>query len=389
MSPGRRRLRIGVDAHWVEGIRAGIRTHCIDLFSQVVEQAPDIDFVFFLSEPLHLQEASKSYSAANVTCIRMPHGNSTYRLLVQLPAMARRYALDLLHCQGIVPPFCPCSTAVTIHDTLVESHPEFFTKLFLLRTKPLMRRSARQSSMVFTVSEFSRRELIERYSVQSDRVVTIHNGVDCERFKTEEQPDAMLKQYGLESGGYLLTVGRLEPRKNHVRLLQAYARLPQPRPKLVIIGQRHFGYARILETIDAEHLNREVEILEDIDDNMLPVFYRNALLFVYPSLAEGFGMPPLEAMASGVPVITSGNTALREVGGDAVVFVDPEDPESIAAAISTALSDPALRRDLVQRGFRRVRQYNWAASAARVVSQYRGLQSGATSLQHSASVAMR
>jgi glycosyltransferase involved in cell wall biosynthesis len=373
----------------VEGIRAGIRTHCIDLFSQVVEQAPDIDFVFFLSEPRHLQEASQNYSAANVTCVRMPHGSSTYRLLVQLPALAKRYTLDLLHCQGIVPPFCPCPTAVTIHDTLVESHPEFFTKLFLLRAKPMRKRSARQSSLVFTVSEFSRRELIARYNVQSDHVVTIHNGVDCERFKTEGHPDAVLKQYGLECGGYLLTVGRLEPRKNHVRLLQAYARLPRPRPKLLIIGQRDFGYERIMEMIEADHLNNEVVLLEDIDDNMLPAFYRNALLFVYPSLAEGFGMPPLEAMASGVPVITSGNTALREVGGDAVVFVDPEDPESIAAAISTALSDPELRRDLVQRGLRRVREYNWADSAARVVRQYRGLQSGVASPRQSASAAMR
>lgn len=371
-----RRLRIGIDAHWVEGILAGLRTHCIDLFAHVIQLAPDIDFFVFLSEPRQIQEASASYTAPNVTCVRMPHRSSTYRLLVQLPFLARRYKLDLLHCQGIVPPLCPCPTAVTIHDTLLESNPEFFTKSFLLRTRPLMRRSARQSAMVFTVSEFSRQGIIERYRIGGDRVMTIHNAVDRTRFWPGRRGEEKLIEYGVESGGYILTVGRLEPRKNHVRLLKAYGRLARPRPKLVIIGRRHFEFQQILDTIVADQLSQDVFILEDIDDTMLPVFYRNALLFTYPSLAEGFGMPLLEAMASGVPVITSRNTALQEVGDNAVLYVEPRDSESIAQALSSALADPDLRRSLIERGLQRVDDYNWSDSAARVIQQYRGFQSG-------------
>jgi glycosyltransferase involved in cell wall biosynthesis len=115
-------------------------------------------------------------------------------------------------------------------------------------------------------------------------------------------------------------------------------------------------------------------LLENVDDTMLPVFYRNASLFVYSSLAEGFGVPLLEAMASGIPVVTSANTSLREVGGDAVLYIRPEDPESIASGISAVLADAGLRKSLVDRGLRRVTEYSWEDSADRVVSEYRGLR---------------
>jgi glycosyltransferase involved in cell wall biosynthesis len=369
----RRPLRIGVDAHTIDGIHQGTRTHCIELFSRVVQRAPEIEFFFFLSEPNKLLEVNEAFSAPNVTAVPMRHRSPPLRLLFQLPVMARRLHLDLLHCQYIVPPFSPCPTAVTIHDTLFESNPEFFSKFFVIRSRLLMRRSALRSSLVFSVSEFSRRELIQRYELREDQVITVPNGADCKRFHPAGQPNAELGKYGIESGAYLLTVGRLEPRKNHIRLVKAYQALPRPRPKLVIIGQRDFGYSDVFDTIRAADLTDEILVLENVNDRMLPMFYQNALAFVYPSLAEGFGMPLLEAMASGIPVITSGNTALREVGGDAVLFVHPDDPASIASAISVALADAELRRDLVERGLRRVSRYNWDNSAADVVSSYRQL----------------
>jgi glycosyltransferase involved in cell wall biosynthesis len=360
--------------HVVDRIYQGSRTHCIEIFSRAVQLAQDIDFYFFLSDPARLFKANASFAATNATTVPISHGGAPARLLFELPALAKRWQLDLLHCQYIVPPFCPCATAVTIHDILFESNPEFFSKTFVLRSRLMVRRSARQSSLVFTGSEFSRQELIRRYKLRSEQVTCIYNGVDHSRFRVGEQPAQELEPYGLRRGGYLLTVGRLEPRKNHLRLLQAYVRLPQPRPKLVIIGQRDFGYSDVLETIRRDHLSGEVVLLENVDDAMLPVFYRNASLFVYPSLAEGFGLPLLEAMASGIPVVTSANTSLREVGGDAVLYIQPEDPGSIASGISAALADAELRKNLVDRGLRRATEYSWGDSADRMVSEYRGLR---------------
>lgn len=371
MSSAQRRLRVGIDAHTIDGMHQGTRTHTIELNSRIAQLAPEIDFFFFLDQTQELLKASPVFSAPNVTAVRMPHKSPPIRLLSQLPGLARQSKLDLLHCQYIVPPVCPCPTAVTIHDTLFESNPEFYSKFFVLRSRLLMRRSARKSALVFSVSDFSRRELIKAYQLHSERVSTVPNGVDCARFHPRHEPAPELEAFGLAGGAYLLTVGRLDTRKNHINLLRAFELLPKPRPKLVIIGQRDFGYAAILAMIGADHLKDEVVLLENINDDLLPVFYRNAAMLVYPSRAEGFGMPILEAMASGIPVVTSKNTALQEVGGDAVLYADPESPELIAAAISGVLNDARLGADLVRRGMQRAAEYNWEDSAARVVSHYR------------------
>lgn len=361
--------RIGIDAHTIDGIYQGSRTHAIEIFSRVVRSAPDIDFFLFASNRQKVLDASDAFGLPNATIVSMPERSGTQRLLGQLPAFARKLELDLLHCQYIVPPFCPCPTAVTIHDILYESNPEFYSRVFVLRSRLFIRLSARRSSLVFTVSEFSRQQIVTRYGLPAGQVTTIHNGVNYQAFHPLRAPDPELEALNLQSGNYLLMVGRLEPRKNHLNLLKAYQQLPQPRPRLVIVGQRDFGYDAILEQVNA--LKDDVLLLEKVHDRLLPILYRNAMIFVYPSLAEGFGMPLLEAMASAVPVITSDNTALREVAGNAALVVDPRSPESISAAMQTALNRPDLRKDLAERGVRRAAEYDWDSSAERVLARYR------------------
>jgi glycosyltransferase involved in cell wall biosynthesis len=365
-----RRRKVAVDFHCVDGIHQGIRTHCLELFGRVVRQAEDIDFHLLLAEPDKLLAAHPEFERLNVKLVRMSKRSAAVRLLHQLPQLAREHGFDLLHCQYIVPPFSPCATAVTIHDTLFESHPQYYSRFFVARSRLFMRRSARNSALVCTVSDFSRNELARRYGLQLNNIVTVANGVNFSRFGMAAAHDPILDKYGLAQGRYILSVGRLEPRKNQARLVEAYSTLPHPRPKLVLIGQRDFGYGDLLRVVQERRLQEEVSILESVEDDELPVLYRNALLFAYPSLAEGFGMPLLEAMASGVPIVTSGNTALGEVSGDAAVLVDPESISSIAEGMRELLMCEPRRHELVARGLQRARDYQWDKSSGTLVEAY-------------------
>lgn len=365
-----RRPRIGIDLHVVDGIYQGSRTHCLELFSRVVAATPECEFVLFLGQPSNLLEFSVNFSLPNVRIVSMPHAPAIWRLVRQLPHLARREQLDLLHTQYITPPFSGCRTAVTIHDLLFESHPQYFDKLFVARSRLLVRRAVRRSAEVFTVSEFSRNQIALTYGVSLDRIHTIFNGVDQARFFPGERGSEAIRKAGLSPGEYFLTVGRLEPRKNHANIIRAWARLPIPRPRLAIVGAKHFGYDEIFQLRHTIGVTDEVIFFNDISDEDLPSYFRNAKAFIYCSWAEGFGMPILEAMASGVPVISSANTALREVCGDAALLVDPADVSAIRDAIHSLDSQPDLRDDLIRRGLERIWHYTWIRAANSVRKVY-------------------
>jgi glycosyltransferase involved in cell wall biosynthesis len=364
------RPRIGIDLHVADGIFQGSRTHCLELFSRVIDVTPECDFVLLTSDPSKLISFSQSFALPNVNIIAMPSRRAVVRLLWQLPQAARRLRISLLHTQYIVPPVAFCATAVTVHDILFESFPEYFEKSFVLRSRLLVPYSIRRSTAIFTVSDFSHRQICEAYSVPPKNVHTISNGVDTTRFFPGRRGMEVVKAMGLEGGEYFLTVGRLEPRKNHATLLRAWAKIKAPRPRLVIVGQRHFNYRDSIDLIRTLEIQDDVLILEQVSDVELPAIYRNAKGFVYTSWAEGFGMPLLEAMASGIPVVTSATTALTEVGAGATLYVDPSDPAEISAAINSLNTDSELRQSLIERGFRRAKDFTWERSARTVRDVY-------------------
>ncbi len=363
------RPRIGLDLHFLDGRAQGIRTHCAELFSRVARATPEVDFYCIMARTEILEQ--ECFNSPNVFPVRLRHAGRLQRYGFAMSSAAREHQLDLLHCQFSVPPFVPCRSAVTIHDILAETHPKFFSRSYRILARITQTMAVLQASRIYTVSQYSKEQIMQVYNISGDKVSVLLNGVDTKRFRplvSDGQNE--VAKYGLVSGGYVLTVGRLEPRKNHKRLFQAYAKLPNQRPPLVVVGQKDFGYEEALEAIDGLNLQEEVRLLQDVSNEELPILYRNAKLFVYPSLAEGFGMPVLEAMASGVPVITSNNTALVEAAGSAALLVEPASVESIAKGMGKLLSDKAACAELIKRGLDQVKMFSWSQTAEALRCSY-------------------
>jgi glycosyltransferase involved in cell wall biosynthesis len=360
--PDRRRPRIGVDFHVLDGKYQGSRSHLIGLFSELVASRPDWDFFFFLGRPEKLA-ALPGFDRPNVTGVRMADNGPVIRLGWQLPALCRRNRLDILHTQYIAPLWSGAGSAVTVHDILFESHPQFFKASFALRSRLLVRRAAHRADMLFTVSDFSRDAIARRYGIDAHRIHIVHNAVDPRRFHPGKEGSEWVSRRSLTPQGYILTVGRIEPRKNHVAILRAYTNMQGTPPPLVIVGQRDFGdrdFESALADLSPMH---RVLVLADVDDDELPALYRHALVFVYPSFAEGFGLPPLEALASGAPVVSTRTAAIAEVVADAGILVDPHDVRALAAALEEVCADAGLRRSLAAKGLRRASLFTWERSA--------------------------
>ncbi len=378
-----RRPRIGIDFHTFDGLFQGSRSHLLGLYRDAIRRAPEYDFIFFCAEPDKLRAADPAFAMPNVACFAMPHKSGAARLGWQLAWRQWRHHIDLLHVQYRMPflPWGAC--AVTIHDTLFETHPQFFTKEFVRMARLTGKLAVRRAKLLFTVSQFSLKEISRLYRIDPLEITVTGNGVNLARFHpaTADGSDEWngaehVRALGVEPGEYLITVGRLEPRKNHLNLVRAYAQMAQPRPPLLIVGQRDFEHDEAFAEVTALGLQDEVKFLERVSDAELPALIRHARVFVYPSFAEGFGMPVLEAMASGVAVVTSNTTALAEVTEGAALTADPSDPKAIAGAIEQLLFDGALRRRLCAAGLAVAAKHRWDTSAKALLSAYRRFFAG-------------
>ena len=225
------------------------------------------------------------------------------------------------------------------------------------------------------MSQYSRQEIIDRYHVPAHRVGVTFNGVDATRFHPGPDGAELVRELGLEPGNYILTVGRLEPRKNQANLIRAWSALGPDAPQLVIVGQPDFSFHDIHEAQQAAP--RPATMLDRVSDQALPALLRHARLFAYPAFAEGFGMPVIEALASGVPVVTSNTTSLPEVAGDAAILIDPHRVESLQAGLRQGLAlTGTVREQVIGRGLSQAARFTWADSARVLVEGLRSTLAG-------------
>jgi glycosyltransferase involved in cell wall biosynthesis len=253
----------------------------------------------------------------------------------------------------------------TIHDIIPIDHPEWFSKSFAAWYKWLLPALARSAQHLIAVSEFTRSRVIDAFGLKPEKVSVVLNGVGAEFTpRTEEEIDRVKTRLGLPAKPYALYVGSLEPRKNLPRLLSAWALVQRKCPdiQLVITGLNKGG-SKVFGAMPIAEIPTGVFFTGYVEDAELPALYSGAEIFVYPSLYEGFGLPPAEAMACGTPVITSQGTSLSEVVGSAALLVDPRDTESIADAILRVANDKSLRAEMRRTGLAQSQRFNWNDAA--------------------------
>jgi glycosyltransferase involved in cell wall biosynthesis len=295
---------------------------------------------------------------------------------LQIARHARRLGLDLVHDPtGTFPlALAGCKKVVTVCDVFPYVTPKTSTALEKLVFRAWLPIALRLADAVITISDCSKNDIAQYLPVPKEKIfVTPISNSPAYRPLPAEAVQPVLAKLSIPTP-YILYVGSLEPRKNLVRLLQAYARLRQHQTQqhLVIVGARNFWKnAPVVETVAALDLKDWVHFTGFVAEEDLPALYNGADVFVFPSLYEGFGLPPLEAMACGTPVVTSNSSSLPEVVGDAALTVDPYDVWAIAAAMETILANPALAADLRQRGLARASEFSWERMAQETIDVYK------------------
>lgn len=296
---------------------------------------------------------------------------------VRIPIALRREHADLFHAPHyVLPPLIHCRSVVTIHDCIHLMFPEYLPgRLAYGYARAQLWTAAHRSDRVLTVSETSKLDILRRFRIPADKVTVVYNAID-ERLATPpsaEDVERVRARYQLKDP-FALYVGNIKPHKNLERLIDAFHELRQESRfdglKLVIIGDEISKYQGLRRAVHRHKLHKHVRFFGFVPFETLSVLYRLASVFVFPSLYEGFGLPPLEAMSVGTPVVTSNVSSLPEVVGDAAILVDPYSTASIADGMRRALVDEDLRLWLRERGPARAHEFSWAEAAAKVREVY-------------------
>jgi glycosyltransferase involved in cell wall biosynthesis len=298
---------------------------------------------------------------AGIEPVELRARSQIWRMAASMPRLLRRLRPALAHFQHALPLACPCPAVVTVHDLSFERDPSLMSLRDRLVFRTAVPRSARRAVRVLAVSERTKRDLVELYRVPAEKIVVTPNGVDPAFTPDGPSPDG---------APYALVVGTLQPRKDPGLAIEALALLGDGDLRLVFAGPDKGGRAQAERTAERAGLAARVEFMGHVERDELAALYRGAACLVFPSRYEGFGLPALEAMASGTPVVATTAGALPEVTGDAAILVDDRSPASLAGAIERALAD---RDRLVTAGLRRAAQFTWAETARRTLEVYRSL----------------
>jgi glycosyltransferase involved in cell wall biosynthesis len=375
-----RRLRTGINAQIVT-FAAGYRQAGVSRFTEQLVRAlqrrdRNAQYSVFVNETASGGFADSDNMRFHTT--RLPAHKPLVRIFWEqciLPAVARASALDVLHCPvNVLPLITPCPAALTIHDLTFLTYPDRFKQERRTYLWALTRLSARKASRIMTDSANTRQDVTRLLDVSADKIEVVYPGVDpAFHPRPAEEIRAFRQSKGLPEQ-FILYVGTLEPRKNVDTLIRAYALLTERMPRvcpLVIAGARGWMVERIFAEVERAALGDRIRFPGYVEAAELPLWYGAASLFVYPSLYEGFGLPVLEAMACGTPVVVSDVSSLPEVVGDAGVRVDPRSSDQLADSLAEILQSSAKREQMAAAGLTRAASFTWERAADQAARIYR------------------
>ncbi len=371
-------MHIGIDAHAIGAQQGGNETYIKQLITALAELDGTNRYTLYLANAQAAAAWSAGFARAhpNFAIRQIPQPTPLVRVPLYLAYELRRRPVDVLHVQYTAPPFCPVPVLATIHDLAFEHLPETFTRRGAWQLKLTVRRTAQRAARIATVSKYSRQDLLRTYKLPPEKVVVTYNGIAAQFTPTPATADEAAQcktRFGI-TRDFILAVGSLQPRKNLVRLIRAYARLRAEQPtfnqQLVIVGRKLWLHDEIFAAVARQPWAADVILTGYVGDEDLPPLYRAAAVFAYPSIFEGFGLPPLEAMACSTPVVTSNNSCLPEIVGTAALTVDPYDEAALADGLLRVLQDETLRARLRAAGPERAKLFTWRSTAEKTLQIY-------------------
>ena len=367
-------MRIAIDAHAVGTKLGGNESYAINLIEALAQIDSVNDYTIYVTTDEARNRFHQRWPNFKVRST-LPH-TPLIRIPLTLSAELRKHPVDVLHVQFTAPPFCPCPVVVSIHDLSFEHLPQTFNRRSRTQLRLTVRHSARRAARILSLSEHTRRDIIETYGIEQERIQAIPLAAPKHFAPVEDNRELqrVRHNYGID-GDYILSVGSIQPRKNLARLIKAYASLRGDYstgrlPKLVLAGKCAWLYDETLRALEESGIKNSVVLTGYVPEADLPALYTGALCFVYPSYFEGFGLPPLEAMKCGAPVVVGNRTSLPEVVGDAALAVDPFDIDAIAKAIKLLMDDSQLRAELSVKGQKRAAAFDWRETARRTLMVY-------------------
>ena len=366
-------MRIGINGRFLVAKRTGVQRAAYNLVKTLVEIDRDNEYIIFTGNE-QVNSADWDYPNVKVIGDHLIPSESIknhWWEQVWLPRLAKQHAIDILHSPAnIAPLFYKGKSIINIHDLCFVVNPQWYSFAFRTLYNFVIPQLAKRATKVITNSNNSKNDLLQYFKLPAEKVSLVYWAVD----DVFSLPPSDTKQVGggYTTGDYILYVGSLEPRKNINALIESYEKLrhdfPAIKAKLILIGGESPLFATV--QLKAREFRDDVVFKGFVTDQELGEYYRHARLVAYPSLYEGFGLPPLEAMASGAPVVTSSTSSIPEVVGRAAVLVDPRSRDQLARAMHRVLTDASLRESMVRLGAEQVAKFNWYRVARSVLAVY-------------------
>lgn len=379
-------MLIGIDARFALRKRRGVGKYSLNLIKYLSEIDNDNKYILYTNREDVEGVISKcgNFQIKNI-------GSWNYLIWEQiiLPLQAKKDKIDILHCTANTAPmvlFGNLKLVSTIHDvsylkpySIMPKSSYLYQRLGRMYRKVIVPQSLRRVSAVITVSEFAKKDILAHFSFLSEENIFITYESMSEVFEVtdKEQAKAFVKlRYGI-TGNYILNVGGRDPQKNTAFLVEGFLELKKNKKfseRLVIVGFLNYEKTDFYKDLNNSEFKNEVFFIEFASEGDLVQLYNGAEIFIFPSLYESFGMPPLEAMACGVPVIASNTGAIPEIVGEAAILINPKNKEELKATLSRLLEDQGMRQEMIRRGFERIKKFSWLKMATETLSVYAKLK---------------